>query len=140
MFYIQVIFNKLSFTKLNEIRELRTEPAHKIYTNDIDYSYWKEQDEILKNLYRIIYNIIKVEDTDYKLLYEYQNGDYTCFFGKQSAISQYNGFNSKNYHYYNGFMGLINDKFKVHDSEILIAGNSIKYIKEELTKCISSNY
>lgn len=37
-------------------------------------------------------------------------------------------------------MGLINDKFKVHDSEILIAGNSIKYIKEELTKCISSNY
>ena len=37
-------------------------------------------------------------------------------------------------------MGLNNDKFKVRDSEILIAGNSIKYIKEELTKCISSNY
>ena len=134
------LFNKLSFTKLNEIRELRTEPAHKIYTNDIDYSYCKEQDEILKNLYRIIYNIIKVEDPDYKLLCEYQNGDYTCFFGKQGAISQYNGFNSKNYHYYNGFMGLNNDKFKVRDSEILIAGNSIKYIKEELTKCISSNH
>ena len=32
--------------------------------------YCKEQDEILINLYRIINNIIKVEDNDYKLFLE----------------------------------------------------------------------
>lgn len=133
-------FNKINFSKLDKIRELRTEPAHKIYRNDINYLYCHEQDEILKSIYKVIYSIIKAEDSNYELLQEYQNGEYKCFFGKKGGISEYNGFNAKNYHYYNGFIRLNNDKFKERDAEILIAGNSIKYIKEEITNCICDNY
>ena len=35
----KVEFRKISYDKLDEIRKLRTEPAHKIYTNDFDYGY-----------------------------------------------------------------------------------------------------
>lgn len=38
------LFSNLSFEKLNEIRSLRTEPAHKIYVKDLNYSYCVEQD------------------------------------------------------------------------------------------------
>lgn len=134
------LFNKRCFDKLDEIRNLRTEPAHKIYTNDIDYSYCSEQDETLKNLYRIIYNIIKVEDSNYNLLRQYQNGEYECFYGEKGGILENNGFNAKNYRYYNGFICLINDKFKTRDAEILIAGNDASYIKNELIKYICKNY
>lgn len=134
------LFNKQCFEKLDEIRSLRTEPAHKIYTNDIDYSYCKEQDDILKYLYRIIYNTIKVEDSNYTLLKQYQNGEYECFYGEKGGILENNGFNAKNYHFFNGYICLINDKFKVRDSEILIAGNDANFIKKELVKHICNNY
>ena len=112
------LFHENSFNKLNEIRKKRTEPAHKIFANDLNYLYAQEQDQILKNLYRVIYNIIKVEDNDYKYLKEYKNGEYECFFGEKGSISEDNGFNSKGFHYYNGYIRLINDKYKVKDSEI----------------------
>lgn len=134
------LFNELCFTKLDEIRRLRTEPAHKIYINDINDAYCNEQDITLKNLYRVIYNIIKVEDPDYNLLMHYQNGEYVCFYGDKGKISEYNGFNSKIYHYYNGYVCLINDKFRERDAEVLLAGNDINYIKRELSQYICNNY
>src|SRR5699024_2720674 len=121
-------FDKISYQKLNDIRILRTEPAHKIYTNDLNYDYCKEQDEILINIYRIINNIIKIEDNNYSYLKDYKNGDYVCFYGERGAILQKNGFNSKQYKYYDGYLRLNNDKFQVRDAEILIAGNN----KEEI--------
>lgn len=134
------LFSNLSFEKLNEIRSLRTEPAHKIYVNDLNYSYCVEQDGTLKNLYRILNNIIKVEDNDYELLKKYENGQYECFYGDKGSILENNGFNAKRFHYYNGYIRLINDKFKVRDAEILIAGNNNSFIKNEIIKRISNNY
>ena len=67
--------------------------------------------------------MIKVEDSNYNLLSQYQDGDYDCFYGKKGGILENNGFNAKNYHFYNGYICLINDKFKTRDAEILIAGN-----------------
>ena len=132
-------FYEVSYDKLDEIRSLRTEPAHQIYINDLNYDYCKEQDEVLINLYRIINNIIKVEDLDYKYLKEYKKGEYECFYGNHGAILQKNGFNSKQYRYYDGYIRLNNDKFQVRDAEILIAGNSIEEIKDELEKHLKKN-
>ena len=131
-------FNLLSFEKIDEIRRLRTEPAHKIYINDLNYMYCKEQDDTLINMYRIICNIIKAEDPEYKILNTYENGEYSCLYGEKGAISTSNGFNSKKYKYYNGYVRLINDKFKVGDSEILIAGNDIEDIRKILLEHIKS--
>lgn len=131
-------FNALSFEKIDEIRKLRTEPAHKIYINDLDYMYCKEQDDTLINMYRVIYSIIKVEDPEYKILNTYENGEYNCLYGEKGAISTSNGFNTKKYKYYNGYVRLINDKFKVRDSEILIAGNDIDEIRKKLLDHIKS--
>lgn len=131
-------FNALSFEKIDEIRKLRTEPAHKIYINDLDYMYCKEQDDTLINMYRVIYSIIKVEDPEYKILNTYENGEYNCLYGEKGAISTSNGFNTKKYKYYNGYVRLINDKFKVRDSEILIAGNDIDEIRKKLIDHIKS--
>lgn len=133
-------FNSLSFNKLDEIRRLRTEPAHKIYINDLDYAYSKEQDETLINIYRVICSIIKVEDSEYKILNTYERGDYNCFYGKKGAIYTSNGFNAKKYKYYNGYIRLINDKFKIKDSEILIAGNDVEMMKKILLDHIKSNF
>ena len=133
-------FNPLAFEKLDEIRKLRTEPAHKIYVNDLNYTYSKEQDETLTNMYRVIYNIIKVEDPEYKLLETYERGEYSCFYGEKGAIFTSNGFNAKKYKYYNGYIRLINDKFKVRDSEILIAGKNIKTMRKILSDHIKSNF
>lgn len=133
-------FSPLVFEKLDEIRRLRTEPAHKIYINDLNYMYSKEQDETLTNMYRVICNIIRVEDPEYKLLETYERGEYSCFYGEKGAISTSNGFNAKKYEYYNGYFGLINDKFKVRDSEILIAGNDIKIMRKILLDHIKSNF
>lgn len=88
-------FNKINFSKLDKIRELRTEPARKIFKNDINYLYCHEQDETLKSIYRVIYSIIKAEDFNYELLEEYQNGEYKCFFGRKGGISEYNGLTLK---------------------------------------------
>lgn len=134
------LFSNLSFEKLNEIRSLRTEPAHKIYVNDLNYSYCVEQDGTLKNLYRILNNIIKVEDNDYELLKKYENGQYECFYGDKGSILENNGFNAKRFHYYNGYIRLINDKFKVRDAEILVASNDDSFIKNVLITRISNNY
>lgn len=133
-------FNSLLFKKLDEIRMLRTEPAHKIYTNDLNYMYSKEQDETLVNMYRVICSIINVEDPEYKILNTYENGEYNCFYGKKGAIYTSNGFNAKKYKYYNGYIRLINDKFKVRDSEILIAGNDIEVIRKILFDHMKSNF
>ena len=132
-------FYEISYNKLDEIRNLRTEPAHQIYINDLNFDYCKEQDEILINLYRIINNIIKVEDNDYKCLKEYKNGDYVCFYGEHGSILQKNGFNSKQYRYYDGYLRLNNDKFQVRDAEILIAGNSKEEIKQILQNHFKNN-
>lgn len=129
-------FYEISYNKLDEIRNLRTEPAHQIYINDLNFDYCKEQDEILINLYRIINNIIKVEDNDYKYLKEYKNGDYVCFYGEHGSILQKNGFNSKQYRYYDGYLRLNNDKFQIRDAEILIAGNS----KEEINQILQNHF
>lgn len=131
-------FNAISFEKIDEIRRLRTEPAHKIYINDLDYMYCKEQDDTLINMYRVICSIIKVEDPEYKILNTYENGEYNCLYGEKGAISTSNGFNTKKYKYYNGYIRLINDKFKVRDSEILIAGNDIDEIRKKLLDHIKS--
>lgn len=128
-------FYEVSYVKLDGIRKLRTEPAHQIYINDLNYDYCREQDEILINVYRILNNIIKVEDINYKYLKEYKNGEYNCFYGKRGAILQKNGFNSKQYRYYDGYLRLNNDKFQVRDAEILIAGNS----KEEIEKVLENH-
>lgn len=132
-------FRKISYDKLDEIRKLRTEPAHKIYTNDFDYGYCKEQDETLVNLYRIINNIIKVEDHDYHYLKEYKEGAYICFYGKRGAIYQRNGFNGKPYQYYDGYLRLNNDKFQVRDAEVLIAANSKEELRKVLEKHLKEN-
>lgn len=131
-------FNVLSFEKIDEIRRLRTEPAHKIYVNDLNYMYCKEQDDTLINMYKVICSIIKVEDPEYKILNTYENGEYNCLYGEKGAISTSNGFNTKKYKYYNGYVRLINDKFKVGDSEILIAGNDIDEIRKILLDHIKS--
>lgn len=133
-------FNSLSFEKLDEIRRLRTEPAHKIYINDLNYMYSQEQDETLLNMYRVIYNIIKVEDPDYQILNVYEGGEYKCFYGSKGAIDTNNGFNTKRYEYYNGYVRLTNEKFKVKDSEILIAGNDIEIIRKILLDHIKLNF
>ena len=131
-------FNAVSFEKLDEIRKLRTEPAHKIYINDLNYMYSKEQDETLINMYKVICSIIKVEDPEYKILNTYENGEYNCLYGEKGAICTSNGFNAKKYKYYNGYVRLINDKFKVGDSEILIAGNDVEEIRKILFNHIKS--
>jgi hypothetical protein len=132
-------FHEISYDKLDEILELRKEPAHKIYINDLNYEYCKEQDEILINLYRIINNIIKVEDPDYKYLKEYKDGAYVSFYGERGAILQKNGFNGKPYKYYDGYLRLNNDKFQVRDGEILIAYNNRKEIEEVLENHLKKN-
>lgn len=132
-------FYEISYDKLDEILELRKEPAHKIYINDLNYDYCKEQDEILINLYRIINNIIKVEDPDYKYLKEYKDGAYVSFYGERGAILQRNGFNGKPYKYYDGYLRLNNDKFQVRDAEILIAYNNKKEIEEMLENHLNKN-
>lgn len=132
-------FDEISYQKLDDIRDLRTEPAHKIYTNDLNYAYCKEQDEILINIYRIINNIIKVEDSNYTYLKDYKSGDYVCFYGERGAILQKNGFNSKQYKYYDGYLRLNNDKFQVRDAEILIAGNNKEEIEQTLKKHLKNN-
>ena len=88
-------FNPILFKKIDEIRKLRTEPAHKIYINDLNYIYCKEQDNTLINMYKVICSIIKVEDPEYKILNTYENGEYNCLYGKKGAISINNGFNTK---------------------------------------------
>ena len=133
------LFNIMTYEKLNSIRKLRTEPAHKIYLNDLDYVYLKEQDELLKDLYRVLNNIIIVEDNNYDYVKRYKEGLYYCFFGENGSILESNGFNSKKYRYYNGYIRLINDKFKVRDSEILIAGNDVKLIKKCLIDTLRMN-
>lgn len=60
------LFNMISYEKLDQIRKLRTELAHKIYQNDLDYSYAIEQDGLLKDLYRVLNNIIKVKDPNHE--------------------------------------------------------------------------
>ena len=132
-------FHEISYDKLDEILELRKEPAHKIYINDLNYDYCNEQDEILINLYRIINNIIKVEDPDYKYLKEYKDGAYVSFYGERGAILQKNGFNGKPYKYYDGYLRLNNDKFQVRDGEILIAYNNRKEIEEVLENHLKRN-
>lgn len=132
-------FNIKSYEKLDEIRNLRTEPAHKVYKNDLDYSYSVEQDLLLKNLYRILCNIIYVEDPKYHFLKEYNGGNYYSFYGENGKIYKYNGFNEKRYCYYDGYIRLINDKFDVRDSELLIAGNDINIIREKLSITLSRN-
>lgn len=131
-------FDLLSFEKIDEIRKLRTEPAHKIYINDLNYMYCKEQDDTLINMYIVICNIIKVEDPEYIILNTYANGKYNCLYGEKGEISTSNGFNRKKYKDYNGYYRLINDKFKVRDSEILIAGNDIEEIRKLLFNHIKS--
>lgn len=132
-------FHEISYDKLDEILELRKEPAHKIYINDLNYDYCNEQDEILINLYRIINNIIKVEDPDYKYLKEYKDGAYVSFYGERGAILQKNGFNGKPYKYYDGYLRLNNDKFQVRNGEILIAYNNRKEIEEVLENHLKRN-
>lgn len=132
-------FHEISYQKLDEIRELRTEPAHQIYINDLNYDYCKEQDEILINIYRVINNIIKVEDSDYNYLKNYKDGDYVCFYGERGAILRKNGFNSKQYEYYDGYLCLNNDKFQERDAEILIAGNNKEEIEQILKNHIKNN-
>lgn len=133
------LFNIMSYEKLDQIRKLRTEPAHKIYQNDLDYLYAKEQDGLLKDLYRVLNNIIKVEDPNHEFVMQYKNGIYNCFYGEHGSILESNGFNNKKYHYYNGYVRLINDKFHVRDSEILIAGNDINVIKKTLINSLQNN-
>ena len=52
---------------------------------------------------------------------------------------QKNGFNSKQYRYYDGYLRLNNDKFQVRDAEILIAGNSKEEIKQILQNHFKNN-
>lgn len=132
-------FNDKAFERLEVIRKLRTEPAHKIYLNDLKYNYCKEQDEILIDIYRVICNIIKVEDEKYKYVDEYDSGNYNCFYGRKGAISTRNGFNDAGYKYFNGYIKLINDKFNVRDAEILIFGNNLEQIKQKLINHIKTN-
>ena len=75
-------FNVRTYEKLDEIRIIRTEPAHKVYQNDLNYSYSKEQDDILKNLYRVLYNIISVEDSEYELLKTYKDEIFSLIYQK----------------------------------------------------------
>lgn len=133
------LFNVLSYKKLDQIRKLRTEPAHKIYQNDLDYSYAVEQDGLLKDLYKVLNNIIKVEDPNHEYIMKYKDGIYNCFYGENGSILEANGFNNKKYHYYNGYTRLINDKFNVRDSETIIAGNNIDIIKKTLIKNLYDN-
>ena len=133
------LFNMMSYEKLDKIRKLRTEPAHEIYQNDLNYSYAKEQDSFLKDLYRVLNNIIKVEDPNYEYVKKYKNGAYSCFYGKSGCILEANGFNNKEYRYYDGYIRLINDKFCVRDSEILIAGNNLEIIKKSIVKKLHIN-
>lgn len=133
------LFNMMSYEKLDQIRKLRTEPAHKIYQNDLDYSYAIEQDGLLKDLYRVLNNIIKVEDPNHEFLIKYKDGIYNCFYGENGSIFEANGFNNKKYHYYDGYLRLINDKFNIRDAEVLIAGNSIDSIKKTLIKKLHNN-
>lgn len=49
---------------------------------------------------------------------------------------QKNGFNSKQYRYYDGYLRLNNDKFQIRDAEILIAGNS----KEEINQILQNHF
>ena len=132
-------FNKKSFEKLDQIRNLRTDPAHKVYINDLDYSYCNEQDDLLINIYRVLYDIIKNEDIDYKYLNAYENGSYISFFGVGGAISFNNGFNKSSYIYYNGYIRLNNEKFNVKDAEILIAYNDEKVAKRIINKKLHRN-
>lgn len=129
----------MSYEKLDQIRKLRTEPAHKIYQNDLDYSYAVEQDSVLKDLYRVLNNIIKVEDPNHEFVMKYKDGIYNCFYGDNGRIFEANGFNNKKYHYYDGYLRLINDKFNVRDAEVLIAGNSIDSIKKALIERLHNN-
>lgn len=133
------LFNMISYEKLDNIRKLRTEPAHKIYQNDLNYLYNKEQDILLKDLYRVLNNIIKVEDPNCEYVKKYKNGVYSCFYGKSGCILEANGFNNKRYRYYDGYIRLINDKFCVRDSEILIAGNNLEIIKKSIVKKLHIN-
>ena len=128
------LFNIKTYEKLDQIREMRTEPAHKIYQNDLDYSYAVEQDGLLKDLYRVLYNIIKVEDPNHDFVIKYRDGIYNCFYGEDGGILEANGFNNKKYNYYNGYLRLINDKFNVRDAEILIASNDVDSTKKKLIK------
>lgn len=133
------LFNMMSYEKLDQIRKLRTEPAHIIYQNDLDYSYVIEQDGLLKDLYRVLNNIIKVEDPNHEFLIKYKDGIYNCFYGENGSIFEANGFNNNKYHYYDVYLRLINDKFNVRDAEVLIAGNSIDSIKKALIKRLHNN-
>ena len=132
-------FNDINLTKLDEIRNLRTEPAHKIYLNDLNYEYCEEQDEMLINIYILLNAILIVEDSENNYISEYKNGVFKCFYGKQGSISAKNGFNKTSYRYYRGYERLINDKFSVRDAEVMIAGNEIVEIKSKLTKCLEKN-
>ena len=133
------LFNMMSYEKLDQIRKLRTESAHKIYQNDLDYSYAIEQDSLLKDLYRVLNNIIKVEDPNHEFLIKYKDGIYNCFYGENGSIFETNGFNNKKYHYYDGYLRLINDKFNVREAEVLVVGNSIDSIKKALIKMPHNN-
>lgn len=131
--------NEQTFIELEKIWEIRTEPAHKIFNNDINIEYYNQQDKLLQNIYRIICDIIRSEDEDWGIVKEYNEGSYSCFFGPRGAISLSNGFNSCGYRFYNGYIRLINEKYNVRDAEILIAGNDIEKIKQKLVDHMSKN-
>ena len=61
------------------------------------------------------------------------------FMEKSGCILEANGFNNKRYRYYDGYIRLINDKFCVRDSEILIAGNNLEIIKKSIVKKLHIN-
>ena len=133
------LFNMMSYEKLDKIRKTRTEPAHKIYKNDLDYTYCKEQDDVLKDLYRVLYNIMLAEDPKHEYIKKYKNGDYLCFYGDKGGILERNGFNNKPYKYFDGYIRLLNDKFDVRDAEILMATNDRKLLKKTLKETILNN-
>jgi hypothetical protein len=103
---------------LLKLDKLRNDFAHELFSNDYKEEYWKEQDDILRDLY-IFINIIIVKEVGSDLPKEYMK--YNNIFGKKGAISAWSGFNLPAYRFYDGSIRLICETFDTRDSEFLIA-------------------
>lgn len=118
--YFQITENEDSKLKdfLLKLDNLRNDFAHELFSNDYKEEYWKEQDDILRELY-IFINVIIVKEVGSNLPEEYLK--YSKIFGEKGAISAWSGFNLPAYRFYDGSIRLICETFDSKDSEFLIA-------------------
>ena len=130
---LEVSLGKDNFQYLKKLSEIRNEPAHDFYNNDINKQYWIEQDELLIETYKFINSII-IELNPSTPPEELSN--YAKIFGPNGSISYGNGFNQTPYRFYDGQIRLVCERYQERDAEYLVAFKSLDNFLEKFVRYI----